>query len=315
MRRLPRRALDRLLTLGAVLGAAVLVLVATGFVLGVRPVFLRSGSMAPTMTTGSLVLVRTTAAGDLRVGDVVCVRTSDGTRVTHRIASLRRDGDPENGVAVLTLRGDANRAADPQTYRVRTAYRAIGHVPWVGRVFGAASGPAGIFVLGAFVTMMLTLVVRGGGAPPGPGSTGGRRSRRHAARPAAIAGTVAFGVLGPAGLGPASAAPWTDPVTVSGTTLTADVIAAPATFTCGGLGVLSVTFNWAAVSGATSYTLHYGSGGSSTTTVGGTSATIVTAISGGTAWVVANRSFGSTTWSSVASNTRTYTVAVVSLCS
>jgi hypothetical protein len=101
---------------------------------------------------------------------------------------------------------------------------------------------------------------------------------------------------------------------VAGGTFTATTVAAP-TLSCGALGVLSVTFNWTAVPGATDYTLHYGSGGSSTVTTTATTRTIVTAISGGTAWVVANRSFGSTTWSSVASNSRTYTVAVASLCS
>ena len=118
-------------------------------------------------------------------------------------------------------------------------------------------------------------------------------------------------LAGPAG--PASAAPWTDAVPISSTTFTAGSVATP-TLSCGALGVLSVTFSWSAVSGATDYTLHYGIGGASTVTVAGTSHTLVTAISGGTAWVVANHTYGSTTWSSVASNTRTYTVAAVSLC-
>ena len=100
---------------------------------------------------------------------------------------------------------------------------------------------------------------------------------------------------------------------ISSTTFTAGSVATP-TLSCGALGVLSVTFSWTAVSGATDYTLHYGIGGASTLTVGGTSYTFLTAISGGTAWVVANHAYGSTTWSSAASNTRTYTVAAVSLC-
>ena len=77
-------------------------------------------------------------------------------------------------------------------------------------------------------------------------------------------------------------------------------------------GVIGVPL--ASHAGATSYTVHYGSGGSQTTTVAGTSTTIVTAIAGGTAWVQANRNYGATTWTSTASVTRSYTVAVVSLC-
>jgi signal peptidase I len=316
MRAFLTRIPDRMLTVGAVLGTIVLVATAVALAAGVRPVFLRSGSMAPTMPTGSLVLVRQVAAADLVVGDVVCVR-SGGARVTHRITNIRHTGSE----VFLTLKGDANASADAEPYQVSTAYRTIAHVPWLGYllgyVAGAATSPLGIFLLGTFVMAMLMLIVRGGSSrprtPPTPPSGGGRR--RGARRPVKVAVGALFLLVGPGQVAGAWAAPWTDPVPISGTTLTAGTIPAPATFTCGGLGLLSVTFNWAAVAGATDYTLHYGSGGSTTVTVTGTSRTIVTAISGGTAWVRANRVFPSTTWTSVASNTRSYTVALVSLCS
>ena len=105
-----------------------------------------------------------------------------------------------------------------------------------------------------------------------------------------------------------------DAGTVDSGSLTSATVPAPNNFRCSGLGVLSVTFAWDAVPGATNYTLHYGPGGSTTLSVAGTSTTMTTAISGGTAWVVANRNFGSTVWTSDASTTRTYTVAVASLC-
>jgi hypothetical protein len=107
---------------------------------------------------------------------------------------------------------------------------------------------------------------------------------------------------------------YTDSAAMDSGSIGAGTIPAP-TLTCGALGVLSVTFDWTAVPGATSYTLHYGSGGSSTLDLAGTTTTLVAAIAGGTAWVVAHRDFGQTTWDSVDSNTRSYTVAVVSLCS
>jgi hypothetical protein len=101
---------------------------------------------------------------------------------------------------------------------------------------------------------------------------------------------------------------------VSGANLVLATVPPPASFDCGVLGVLSVTFVWTAVPGATNYTLHYGFGGSQTATVSGTSAILVTAIAGGTAWVQANHDYGSVTWTSAASNTRSYTVAALSLC-
>ena len=131
--------------------------------------------------------------------------------------------------------------------------------------------------------------------------------RRSVLAPLAAAALVCAGV-------PAAYAYWTDPATSTTGTFSAGTVTAP-TLSCGALGVLSVTFNWTAVAGATSYTLHYGAGGASTLNTASTTATLVAAITGGTAWVVAHREFASTTWSSVGSNTRTYTVAVVSLCS
>jgi hypothetical protein len=259
-----------------------------------------------------MALARSVPAGDLRAGDIVSVVTASGSRVTHRVVSTRQ----ASGHTVLTLRGDANRVSDPESYVVDSAYRVFWHVPWAGYAVGAALTPPGLFLLGVGLTGLLVLAGRGGSGRARP--RGGRRARRssahrHRARRAGATAVAAMAVVaGPAGQ--ASAVPWTDDVVMSGTTLTAGTVPAP-TLSCGALGVLSVTFNWTAVSGATSYTFHYGSGGSSTTTTAGTTITLVAAITGGTAWVEANHAYGSTTWTSVASNTRSYTVAVVSLCS
>lgn len=303
-----RRLADHALTVGAFLGVAALLSALLGAALGVRPLFFRSGSMSPTIATGALALARSVPAADLRVGDVVSVTTASGSRVTHRVVRT----ESLSGAVVLTLRGDANRVPDAERYPVESAYRVFWHVPWLGYAVGSVTSPAGLFLLGLVVTGLLVLATRRRPGPPSGGRRARRGSRRAAprrARRATAAAVASVAVVA----GPASAAPWTDPAAVTGTTLTAATVPAT-TLSCGALGVLSVTFNWTAVPGATSYTVHYGSGGSSTTTTAGTSVTLVAAITGGTAWVVANRDFGSVTWSSVASNTRTYTVAVVSLC-
>ncbi len=316
MRAVVGRLPDRLLTAVAVLGGLALLATVVGFAAGVRPVYLRSGSMGPTMPTGTLAFATEVSAAELEVGDVVCVRTGTGLRVTHRVVAIEVFG----GEAVLTLKGDANATPDAETYRVSAAYRVVGHVPFLGRLVAAAVRPWGMAVLGGVAVGLLLVLGRGdGGRPPGAGPPT-RRHRRPSGRHRAVVASgvatgVALAVLGPGQVTGAWAAPWTDGVAVTGTTLTAGTVATPATFSCGALGLLSVQFTWSAVAGATNYTLHYGSGGSQTSTVAGTSATLTTAITGGTAWVVANRSFGGVTWSSGASNTRSYTVAVVSLCS
>jgi len=314
-RRLVRGARETALTAGAVLGVVCLLATVAGWALGIMPLVFRSGSMSPAIHTGDLAVARTVDADSLKVGDIVSVLDADGHRVTHRLRDMSVDGDARQ----LTLQGDANRAPDAEVYTVTRAERVLFDVPKAGYVVSAASGRGGLFVLGAYVTGMLVLAFRrrppDDRATPNRTTHGGARKADRRTRVAARSAVVAATAATVAVAAPASAAFWTDPAPVTGTTLTASTIAAPASFTCGGLGVLSVTFNWAAVTGATNYTLHYGSGGATTKTVTGTSTSITSAISGGTAWVVANRSFGSTTWTSAASNTRSYTVAVVSLCS
>lgn len=320
-----RRLGNVLLTVGALLGAACLALVALGPLLGLRPLLFRSDSMSPTIESGDLAISRTVAARDLAVGDIVSLPTRSGERVTHRVVDLRQ----YDGRALLTLRGDANEGVDPAPYEVSSVDRVVVVVPEAGHVLAALTAPVGLLLLGVVAAGLLALVVRGGPrnrAPRGPGdgptrgSRGGSRkaegpSGRHrlrrarrAARLGAAAGSAMVVLVG----GSASAAPWTDDVAITGSGLTATTVSAPV-LSCGALGVLSVTFDWTAVSGATGYQLT--AGGTTYPVQATTTRTITAVITGGTATVVAHRNFGSTTWTSVASNQRTYTVAVVSLCS
>jgi signal peptidase I len=314
-----RRIREALLTLGAVLGAGCLLLGVLAVTAGVHVVVFRSGSMSPTIATGDVALTRTVDASELHPDDVVSVVDSGGRRVTHRVIGVAGHGDRRR----LTLRGDANEQPDRETYAVSEAQRVVLVVPKVGYLVAWSSGPLGLLLLGGYGAFLLSVLFRrqgdeddgeddGDDVPPPSPRAPAPRPTQHGA-PALLA--VALG--GGLAVVPthAWAAPWTDPVTIGGSVLTAGTIPAPGDFRCGGLGLLSVTFAWDAVPGATSYTLHYGSGGASTRTgITTTSTSVTSAISGGTAWVVAERGFGSTTWSSVASGSKNYTVAVVSLC-
>lgn len=322
----PRRVLHQAgqlaLSLGAVVGALSLVVTLAGVCFGVRPVIFLSGSMSPAIPAGSLALTRLVPAADLRTGDVVAVPVGDKL-VTHRIVAITH----HEGTATLRLRGDANASTDDQPSVVEAAPRVLLSVPHAGRLVAWFSRTPGVFVLAGYAGLLLALVLR----QPAPGASGrrsedsGRPSvsrsvsrRKGGPRHAARAMLRAFAATTVLGLGTFSAAParaaWGDSVLVSGSTVGTYTVPAPATFTCGGVGVLTVTFNWTAVAGATNYTLHYGNGGAQTRSVAGTSSTVVTAIVNGTAWVQANRNFGSTTWTSAASATLAYKVAAVSVC-
>jgi signal peptidase len=85
------------------------VLVVAGAVLwshGYRAYAVRTGSMAPTYPTGSLVVDRPVSGDRLRPGTVVTFRVGDEL-VTHRLVAVGPGG--------LQTQGDANRSADPWT--------------------------------------------------------------------------------------------------------------------------------------------------------------------------------------------------------
>ncbi|MGH8979658.1 MAG: signal peptidase I [Acidimicrobiales bacterium] len=92
----------------------------------------RSGSMSPTIPTGSVVLYHKEAASDLKVGNVI-VFTEPGTptMITHRIFAIRSGATGK----YIQTKGDAN--AYPDDWRVPdkgTGWEAFWHVPVVGYI-------------------------------------------------------------------------------------------------------------------------------------------------------------------------------------
>ena len=303
----PHRLKDIVLTIGAIAGTVCFAAGIATYAFGVTPLIVESGSMSPTIKTGALAIARDVPAGDLRVGDIVRVKTSPQLSVTHRIVKITH----RPSSAALRLKGDANKYPDAQVYTVEHAGQVLFSIPFLGRVVAVASGPIGLFLLGGYAAFVAMIVIDAR-RKRGPKPKGGKRS----AKANLVAAVLVLGAVATVNAVPQPTfAAWTDNVSVGTSTLSTYTVPVPQNFRCGSLGVASVQFQWDAVSGATNYTLHYGSGGATTMTVTGTSQTITTLISGGTAWVNANRTFGSTTWTSANSNTRSYTVAVVSLCS
>lgn len=292
-----RRTTRVALTAGAAIGVLSVLGVVLGSLLGLRPMVVTSGSMSPAIPAGSLVVAEETPAADVVIGDVVAVEVADG-RVMHRVVAAHRSGAD----TVLTLRGDANGAPDEDPYVVRQVDLVRFDVPLLGHPVSWLSTPWGLLFLGAGACGLLVFAFRPAPAQPG------RRRRVSALVAAPLAGVVVTAAAAP------SSAWFDDHGTVTLGTVSTYAVPVP-TLSCGGVGLLSVSFSWTAVPGATSYTLHHGIGGGVTTTVNSTSHTVVAAVAGGTAWVTANRNFGSTTWVSGQSNHRSYTVAVVSVCS
>jgi signal peptidase len=149
-----------------------------------------SGSMAPRVDPGDVVLTVPTTAAELRAGQVLLFDDPQrpGGLLLHRLVSFDAHGD-------LVTRGDANQSAD-SVHVAPSAVRGVARlrVPWVGLPavwrdegrFGAIAlaaavlGGAAVFVSQAFPRR--SAAASGSSAAVGPPMTGGRhRAAVHAA--------------------------------------------------------------------------------------------------------------------------------------
>jgi signal peptidase len=87
-------------------GAVILLSVGVGALLGFRALVVRSGSMAPAIQGGDVVVTRLVRPSTVEPGDVVTFRdpSRQGDLVTHRVVQVR----PEANVLAFVTRGDAN---------------------------------------------------------------------------------------------------------------------------------------------------------------------------------------------------------------
>lgn len=244
--RRPGRLLREItLSVGALVGVFCILLAIGSVVFDLRPLIFRSGSMSPTISTGALAVAQNVPSKDLRVGDIVMVKADDGSRVTHRIVTITHRADR----ATLALKGDANGSPDAEVYDVARADRVWFAIPRAGYVVAWLAGPIGLFLLGAYATFLLFVLF---GNRAGPKLTGGGGARK--ATGSAVAMIVVVGA-GSSALLVSRASPtlaaWTDPVSVTGTALTAYTVPKPivnCSITEGALAQKTATIVWTEVS-------------------------------------------------------------------
>lgn len=121
-----------------------------------------TGSMAPRMPPGSLVVVRPVDPATLRTGDVITYQLKSGEPavVTHRVVGV---GMTSDGELRLTTRGDANGANDPPVHPGQVRGSLWYQVPWLGHINSALTGSqrqwlttavvAGLLGYSAFMTV------------------------------------------------------------------------------------------------------------------------------------------------------------------
>jgi signal peptidase I len=138
------------------LGLGLIAIVTLPSVFGLKSLTVVSGSMEPTIETGSVVIDDVISPLDARPGDIVTFQDPHRPRqLTHRLQKMRVEGD----TAYMTTLGDANDA--PERWTVRTdgeIGRVVAHLPKLGYARAALSTRyarlavlAAVMALGAFV--------------------------------------------------------------------------------------------------------------------------------------------------------------------
>ena len=150
----PRTTTDLLARIGSWILVAAAALVAVALVavtigpriLPYQALVVRSGSMAPTIPTGSIVFYHRESAAKVKVGDIIVFQKPGNAneKVTHRVQSI---GTGPNGRYFIT-KGDANGATDDwRIPAVGTGWVASFHIPAVGYVLAALESTLGRLLL------------------------------------------------------------------------------------------------------------------------------------------------------------------------
>ena len=135
---LPVKA-GRILSTGLLLFAAMaLVAVLVAGANGLRVRVEQTGSMAPMIEPGDLVIVKQVPIETVRVGDVIGVRSQSGAVIVHRVGRI----DGAGASLRVTTKGDANPTSEDWTLRRGSDVALVrGTLPDAGVVVDALKGP------------------------------------------------------------------------------------------------------------------------------------------------------------------------------
>ena len=115
----------------------------------------RSGSMAPSIKVGDLVIEEHVNPESIKAGDVITLATGTGATVTHRVQTVT----PNDAGPVFTTKGDANASPDPvATMSSQVRGRVAWDVPLLGFLLAMATTPSGLIALFSIGATLLTAI-------------------------------------------------------------------------------------------------------------------------------------------------------------
>lgn len=144
---------ERLLDLLALGGVICIIAVIVAFSFNISLIMFKTGSMSPTIPTGSLAIVREIPASEARVGDVLTIDRQGQLPVTHRVVSITEVG---GGTYSIEMKGDANDNNDPAPYQITQAREVMFSIPELGYLVSKASDPRVMAGMTAAMTLLVT---------------------------------------------------------------------------------------------------------------------------------------------------------------
>ena len=116
-----------------------------------------SGSMEPSIPTGSVVYVKETEASEIQTDDVIAYYSSEdtGAIITHRVVQNRVVSGE------FITKGDANDKEDvtPVSYE-RLIGKVVLSIPFLGSVLTVISGTSGKIFVGCLIVIAVILTMR-----------------------------------------------------------------------------------------------------------------------------------------------------------
>lgn len=141
-----RKILDVLVTLIIIVGLIIILL----HVFGIKQYIVISGSMEPTIKTGSVVFINHNASFEkLKVKDIVAFKLETGKIATHRIHRITEEG--------IITKGDANGLEDGVTTKKNYVGKMIFSIPYIGYVIRVFTTVKGMLVIGMIFILLILM--------------------------------------------------------------------------------------------------------------------------------------------------------------
>ena len=133
-----------LTTLIIIIGGIFLIL----YICGIVPYVVLSGSMEPTIETGSLCFINKHAKyKNIKEKDIIAFKHEDGTLVTHRAVKVTKSG--------IKTKGDNNKKADSNIVKKESFVgKNIFWIPKVGYIVKNFQTTKGVIILITFVVLL-----------------------------------------------------------------------------------------------------------------------------------------------------------------